>query len=319
MLLIFAFAMKSYSQIIVKSTDGYSVEITINPTSIYLYSSDCTNGYNYDINFDYTIKMTGSNIPSGGLWTLQGTIETADGSAFFDIPNTSSSGSAVTGGHIWTSKTDCKTATLGTAKIKIITIQIQGSGIPDQYITYTNSTPLPIELVSFEAKKESGGVYLSWKTATETNNDYFTIESSTNGVDFSSVANIKGAGNSNQMLTYSYSDINVETIGVYYRLKQTDYDGKYSYSSMVYVAAPQMEAGNILVFPNPSETNQIMFNSTSPDLYLLTIFSFSGQVLQNMDLASNQITLPELAKGLYFLQFKNKTSGEIQNIKYIQK
>lgn len=316
--LIFAFTYTSNSQIIVNSTNGYSVEITINPTSIFIYGgNNCSNGYNYDINFDYVIKITGNNAPSN-LYTLQGTIETADGSMFYSLPKKSATGSTKTNGHVWTSKNDCKTATLETTKIQVIKIQIEGPGIPSQTITYTNST-LPIEMVSFKAKQENDAVVLSWITATEVNNDYFTVERSIDGTLFDFVANVKGAGNSNQIQIYSYTDRSNNLGGVYFRIKQTDYDGKYSYSETVYVPESIQKTELVAVYPNPSETNQITINATSPDSYNLTILTLSGQVLQNQDLTSSQISLPELSKGLYLLQFKNRISGEIQTVKYLQK
>lgn len=311
------FALPSKSQIIVTSTDGYSVEITITPTSLHIYGGDnCKNGYNYDINFDYTVKLTG-DIPSK-LYTLQGTFETANGSMFFNLPNKTASGSSRTNGHVWTSKTDCKTADLQSTPIAKITIEIEGPGIKSQFIEYKFST-LPIELISFKAKKENSSVQLSWATATEINNDYFTIERSSNGIDFISVKNIKGAGNSNQLNTYTYSKSDIEIDGVYYRLKQTDYDGKFSYSSIVYVAPNEMEANKVAVYPNPSETNQIRFNANKPEVYTLSVSTLAGQIIHSTELFSNQITLPELSKGFYLLQFKNNETGLIQNIKYLQK
>lgn len=306
------------SQIIVNSTNGYSVEITINPTSLFIYGgNNCSYGYNYDVNFDYTIKITGSNIPSN-LYTLQGTIETADGSMFYNLPKKSATGGTKTNGHAWTSKTDCKTATLESTKIQVIKIQIEGPGIPSQTIIYTNST-LPIELISFQAKQENDAVGLAWITATEVNNDYFTIERSLDGIHFDFVANVKGAGNSNQVQNYSYFDRFNNLNGVYYRIKQTDYDGKFSYSDVVYVAKSVQKSELVSVYPNPSETNQITLNATTPESYNLTVLTLSGQVIQIQELTSSEIYLPELTKGMYILQFNNRISGEIQNVKYVQK
>jgi hypothetical protein len=92
---------------------------------------------------------------------------------------------------------------------------------------------LPIELISFEGISKNTYNYLFWKTASEYNNDYFTIEKTLDGINFTPIANINGAGNSNMVLNYDYIDYNIINTITYYRLKQTDYDGKYEYSNII--------------------------------------------------------------------------------------
>jgi hypothetical protein len=92
---------------------------------------------------------------------------------------------------------------------------------------------LPIELISFEGITKNGYNHLFWKTASESNNDYFTIEKTQDGINFTPIANINGAGNSNMVLNYDYIDYNIINTITYYRLKQTDYDGKYEYSNII--------------------------------------------------------------------------------------
>jgi hypothetical protein len=72
-----------------------------------------------------------------------------------------------------------------------------------------NIVPLPIELLSFNAEAFSSGyVQLNWKTISETNNDYFSIERSADGLNFELMGIVDGAGNSNQILDYSTRDLN---------------------------------------------------------------------------------------------------------------
>lgn len=92
------------------------------------------------------------------------------------------------------------------------------------------TTPLPMTLLSFTAAAIEKQVALKWCTASEKNNDYFTIERSTNGVTFTELAQIKAAGNSSVLLNYRAMDEHPFTGISYYRLKQTDYDGRFSYS-----------------------------------------------------------------------------------------
>jgi len=184
------------------------------------------------------------------------------------------------------------------------------------------TNPLPISLMNFDAKiHQFNDVKIDWETTIEINNNFFEVQRSINGVDFISINRIPGAGNSNNVVTYSNIDKDAFSVSsvLFYRLKQTDYDGKYSYSETVYVLKSDQKEELVSVCPNPSETNLITFNATSPELYNLTILTLSGQVIQIQELTSSQISLPELTKGMYILQFNNRISGEIQNVKYVQK
>jgi hypothetical protein len=115
------------------------------------------------------------------------------------------------------------------------TVRFRNTCLPTSGLTFvwTPPVPLPIELISFEGISKSGYNHLFWKTASESNNDYFTIEKTQDGINYNTVININGAGNSNTTLSYDYIDYNVDNTINYYRLKQTDYDGKYSYSNII--------------------------------------------------------------------------------------
>ena len=101
------------------------------------------------------------------------------------------------------------------------------------YVTITVVNGLPIELLYFSVVDCKTGNLLSWSTASERNNNYFNIEKTKDGKDWSSIMTENGAGNSSNILYYSFVDENVESIINYYRLKQTDYDGKFKYSEII--------------------------------------------------------------------------------------
>ncbi len=98
------------------------------------------------------------------------------------------------------------------------------------------STPLPIELVEFYADvTEHNYVEVFWTTATETNNDYFTLYRSNNGITFNPIAEIAGAGTTVYQTTYSYLDASFYTGTSYYKFSQTDYDGSVHFSKTIAV------------------------------------------------------------------------------------
>lgn len=101
---------------------------------------------------------------------------------------------------------------------------------------------LPIELYSFNGHNNENVNELYWVTETEINNDYFTVERSMDGINFVSVADVAGAGNSNSLLDYQLTDYNPYTGINYYRLKQTDFNGSFSYSDLIAIEVNKKES-----------------------------------------------------------------------------
>lgn len=125
---------------------------------------------------------------------------------------------------------------------------------------------LPIELLSFDAELNGDQVDLTWTTATETNNEYFTIEKTKDFENYEIVTTVPGAGNSNSMQNYSAIDYDPCEGISYYRLKQTDFDGKYEYSdhvSVEYVKTIDSYARNPVfnIYPNPAQDGTSIFIS----------------------------------------------------------
>lgn len=185
--------------------------------------------------------------------------------------------------------------------------------------------PLPIELLSFNAKLVNGTVDLKWVTASEKNNDYFTIEKSTDGVHFDFVEKIKGAGNSSSVLNYSTEDKDPFQGTSYYRLKQTDFDGKYSYSSLVKVDLISDYDFNIYPNPGNGEVVNLLIPGTKDKELLVTITAVDGGMTYSRTFTAqkdgnNLIVLqPEikLPSGVYFITASSDQTSYVK--KYIVK
>jgi hypothetical protein len=137
---------------------------------------------------------------------------------------------------------------------------------------------LPIELVSFEANFKGENVDLTWTTATETDNDYFTLERSQDGNSFDKIAIVDGAGNSNAYLTYYHTDHSPLSGNSYYRLKQTDINGAYSYSKIVAVKSLGT-FDNLLVYPNPTDASfQLALSGTEDEIFQVEISDLTGKL-----------------------------------------
>jgi hypothetical protein len=119
-------------------------------------------------------------------------------------------------------------------------------------VDYQNS-PLPIELLTFDAVPDGDKVDVKWETVTETNNAFFTVEKSKDGINFTKVIDVPGAGNSTSYRNYAEVDYQPYEGTSYYRLKQTDNNGVYKYFNMVPVNFKGQQ--NIAVYPNPISNN----------------------------------------------------------------
>ena len=119
------------------------------------------------------------------------------------------------------------------------------------------STLLPIELLSFDAECNGNSVELAWATASEKNNDYFSLERSDDAINFTEIARIAGAGNSIERLDYSYTDFGVHGGDNYYRLVQVDYDGTRTASEIIVANCSDMptEEPEVIAYPNPFDSD----------------------------------------------------------------
>ena len=139
-----------------------------------------------------------------------------------------------------------------------------------------DDSPLPVELLNFtvEVNKEEE-VFIQWSTASEQNNDYFTIERSKDGKDFEKLLDVKGSGTSSQLNTYQELDVNPYSGISYYRLSQTDYDGTREYFNTLAVQIKQAtQKASLMVFPNPAlggENTTIIAKGYSPRQEVLIV------------------------------------------------
>ena len=178
---------------------------------------------------------------------------------------------------------------------------------------YNCSPPLPIELLSFSCENIESTVSLRWATATETNNDYFTVERSSNGIYFEQTGKVQGAGNSTTTLQYEFID-NSPLEGLnYYRLKQIDYDGTSEFSSVISVIyTKSKKPGITAVYPIPAEDYLFVeLNSVADNEVPIEIFDITGRPVLSQNAAvgsgtqSINLDISQLAKGVYSISILN--------------
>lgn len=173
-------------------------------------------------------------------------------------------------------------------------------------------TPLPIKLLSFDAKFEDDRVQIQWSTSSETDNDYFTIERSIDGIEYYEIAHVEGAGHSTEKLTYAYTDFNPMNGTSYYRLSQTDFDG--STETFIPVKVHQELMPTIYIFPNPMSGYQfnIQLSQQSDQPIAISIFDYAGKKVSfQSNETDNSIVISvidQLKPGVYLVNIQNGTT-----------
>lgn len=179
-------------------------------------------------------------------------------------------------------------------------------------------TPLPISLLLFQAEfNHENFVEVSWITSSEMNNDFFTIEKSVDGLNWTIVTTLNGAGNSNQELKYQIIDIEPFQGISYYRLMQTDFDGNFEIFDPVAVknglVISDVVDENVSIYPNPGNGNSVYmeFVNFKPGMYKINVIDESGRLILHRDLnieeGSNYIEMEllhgvTLVKGIHFIR-----------------
>ncbi|MEN7548188.1 T9SS type A sorting domain-containing protein [Rapidithrix thailandica] len=188
-----------------------------------------------------------------------------------------------------------------------------------------NTIPLPITLLSFHVQQAQGKVVIDWTTASEINNEYFEVQRSQDGKTFTSIGQVQGSGTTDHLQAYQYTDHGPQIGWLYYRLKQTDFDGKSEY---FHTAAVNYVAGEkrLEVYPNPVSGYQVQLKIgyLEKASTLVQVVDFQGNVVfsqtyenRSQSYFDQQIQLPQhLAKGIYVVRLTNGT--EQQMIKLIK-
>lgn len=178
------------------------------------------------------------------------------------------------------------------------------------------NNPLPVELISFEAKPVGAKVNITWKTASEKNNDFFIIERSADGITFEAIQVVDSKapnGNSLVLLEYNTKDMEPLNGQSYYRLKQTDFDGTSKYSSIVSVNFKKGSEVVFTVYPNPNKGEFTVDFSGIENNHevVIELVDINGKLIYKNSIYSDEqansvkiIPLEKISSGIYFCNLK---------------
>lgn len=176
-----------------------------------------------------------------------------------------------------------------------------------------------VELSVFNGNVTAKSNYIYWTTSSETDNDFFTLQRSFDGLVFEDIATIDGAGNSISAINYSYNDFEIREGYHYYRLKATEFSGISSWSDVILLKREVQEAATIFdIYPVPAIDELIVQLDDATISGQINVFDLSGKYLlgQDVDLTEgvNQVKLniSELSPGLYMLTWETSNGIEVQ-------
>jgi hypothetical protein len=169
------------------------------------------------------------------------------------------------------------------------------------------NAPLPVHLISFNARSEGKAALLSWATASELNCDRFVIERSESGKVWKQVGSIQARNNTSSEEEYFFTDSEVVLRRAYYRLKLIDIDGSFAYSN---IKPLDFGGSQSAIFPNPAGNDGQLQLLQSEDISMITIFNLSGKKELETSTITNKISIQHLPPGSYILRLRHKDGSD---------
>lgn len=220
-------------------------------------------------------------------------------------------------GRVW-SVAEINTTGFGAA---ISASRVNGNLEVDHFrITVYSTSTLPIELIEFTAEQAGNTVHTKWVTATEQNNDYFVVERTVDGITFETIGTVDGSGNSSFANSYELTDPHPLEGVSYYRLKQVDYNGVYSYSpfSSVTFTRPTQTT----IYPNPSRDGVFTFLQDQAIENEVAVFSADLKLVKKITIAPGEkaiISIADQADGIYFLIYTENGERQVSKVQKVSR
>ena len=287
--------------------NGLGSGCTINPFSITWATNDVLvipDGFELILNSNKTIVPAVTVSVAGDIYFDNGKLTLTDASSSLVLQTTANLFCGTPGSTI---------VCPNNSQIEVGGTQYKGNDLdviqnsPRPSTVDQSGDVLPIELAYFEAKSYSSSVKFNWATYTEINNDYFSIEKSTDGINYTLLSTVDGAGNSSKILEYSFTDYSPSFGRSYYRLKQTDFDGASETFSPALIDFTSLPNGK-LTFTNPVHAGSsitIYSNSSSEEQLTLNIYNMLGAKVLSKEFTGSEYVFnidSDVRPGVYFVK-----------------
>lgn len=199
---------------------------------------------------------------------------------------------------------------------------VAGNDLNAWWTLVDKTSPLPVSFIGASINCDRETIEILWSTASEFNNDYFSVERSRDGKSWETISIVKGAGNSSDIKNYSAFDRKPVTGIKYYRIKQTDFDGKSDYSEIINGTCDEAAQISLSVYPNPSIGNgyvTLKLSDVLNDPVAIRIVDIYGRVADEIMLTQpiQTIDISAFPKGMYILKAGNNTGGDMFSEKLI--
>jgi hypothetical protein len=172
--------------------------------------------------------------------------------------------------------------------------------------------PLPVELVNFDAWKSEEVNILKWTTSSEKNNAYFVVERSSDGIDFIPIGITTGNGNSSIFRSYAFTDEHPLHGYNYYRLKQVDVDGAFTYSEIIVVK--QEGQSDVSIYPNPNNGSFTIVMADVGQTCKVDIIDVQGRTVYSGSVTTDRIEVTHLAAGMYIARISMKGAHFVKKV-----
>ncbi|MBI3240433.1 MAG: T9SS type A sorting domain-containing protein, partial [Flavobacteriia bacterium] len=219
-------------------------------------------------------------------------------------------------GTQWTNKGNGGTTGTFSAGTIVSFAPVTGFG-PFTLSSVSSGNPLPVETIDFAAQCEGNNVLLTWSTVSEHQNDFFTVESSRDAVNWTTISTVNGAGSSSVQINYSFSGISAPGENLYYRLKQTDFDGNsIYYNEIVYheSCGGTYSENEVLVYPNPAKNKVLIL--TNEEVIAISVFDAAGKLIDEtkMNPEEKWVDFTQLSEGVYIMEIMTATQTFNQQV-----
>lgn len=212
--------------------------------------------------------------------------------------------------------------TAGVGSVTANGVSIAAAYTP--WVLSSQLAPLPVEWLDVKGTCANGAARINWRTATEQNNDFFTIERSTDGSAWTAIGNVQGAGNSIMVNNYSFVDPSPLNSITYYRIRQTDYNGQSSVSPIIYVAPCGTTTELVDAFATDG-TIAVTIDAPFTNDYRVVVYDSRGRLIHDQQLAAQAganrfVLLTELpATGIYLVSTSSSTGQQFSKKVFISR